>query len=383
MPRRGRGNSARHDRVARCTNCFRKRFTELYCPQFPRGRGSPLQRSYLMQTELLLHQTRRHLPEYGAGEIDIDPIEKGGSDRRFYRVRCAGEQSLILVKYDLRREENRHYVDIAHFLAVHRIRAPRIYFHDPSEGLIWIEDLGEEDLYSFRKKPWSVRQPLYQTALDEIVKLHEVPETDWAQLAGQMPAEFNAALYEWEQRYFFDNCLGRIFGLDQPVLANLAALTPLHAIAEHLATLPRVLVHRDFQSQNIIFRDGRPYLIDFQGMRPGLAGYDLASLIFDPYVKLTADERHELSSYYLEQSTLGGEARATFHDTLRLCAMQRLMQALGAYGFLGLVKGNRHFLAHVPAALAALREVISGIKGLEPLGAALASLREDAVVTKS
>jgi hypothetical protein len=52
--------------------------------------------------------------------------------------------------------------------------------------------------------------------------------------------------------------------------------------------------------------------------------------------------------------------------------MQRLMQALGAYGFLGLVKGSRHFLAHVPAALRSLRNLIADIDLLEPLGAALA-----------
>ena len=61
-------------------------------------------------------------------------------------------------------------------------------------------------------------------------------------------------------------------------------------------------------------------------------------------------------------------------ETLRLCAMQRLMQALGAYGFLGLVKGSRHFLAHVPAALRSLRNLIADIDLLEPLGAALACM---------
>jgi aminoglycoside/choline kinase family phosphotransferase len=57
--------------------------------------------------------------------------------------------------------------------------------------------------------------------------------------------------------------------------------------------------------------------------------------------------------------------------------MQRLMQALGAYGFLGLAKGNRHFLAHVPAALTSLREIVREMKTLAPLGAALASLNGD------
>ena len=68
----------------------------------------------------------------------------------------------------------------------------------------------------------------------------------------------------------------------------------LGRIAEELAQRPRVFVHRDFQSQNIIIRNAQAHLIDFQGMRPGLAEYDLASLLFDPYVDLSPAEREEL-----------------------------------------------------------------------------------------
>src|SRR5215469_4882179 len=95
-----------------------------------------------MRTDLLLRQTRMHFPRLDVAEIKIKPIERGGSDRKFYRIRCSGDQTLILVKYNLEREENRHYVQIAEFLDAHGIRVPKIYFHDPAEGLIWIEDLG-------------------------------------------------------------------------------------------------------------------------------------------------------------------------------------------------------------------------------------------------
>jgi aminoglycoside/choline kinase family phosphotransferase len=316
------------------------------------------------------------VPAFSAGRIEITPIEKGGSDRSFYRVRCPAEQSLILVKYNLAREENRHYVRIAQFLAQHEIHVPKIYFHDADEGLIWIEDLGETDLFSFRDEPWLVRAAFYRSAIDEIAKLHALRAQEWAALRGEMPPEFNASLYRWEQQYFFENCLGRMFRVDEAKRQTLASLSGLGKIAERLALLPRVLVHRDFQSQNLIVRNAQAYLIDFQGMRPGLAQYDLASLLFDPYARLNRSAREELCSYYLERRGLSAKG-ASFHEILRLCAMQRLMQALGAYGFLGLAKGNRHFLAHVPAALVSLREIISEMKTLAPLGAALASLRED------
>ena len=328
--------------------------------------------SFKVKTDLLLKQTRLHLPAFSEGKIEISPIEKGGSDRRFYRVRCGPEQSLILVKYNLERAENRHYVRIAEFLTEHGIAAPKIYFHDAEEGLIWIEDLGESDLFSFRDDTWLVRGALYRSALDEIAKLHDLPESEWAELHGEMPPEFNATLYRWEQNYFFENCLGRIFGFDEARQRELASLPALENIAERLAELPRVLVHRDFQSQNIIVRSGHAYFIDFQGMRPGLAEYDLASLLFDPYVRFLPAEREELYSYYMERRGLSPTRQ--MRETLRLCAMQRLMQALGAYGFLGLVKGSQHFLTHVPAALHSLRNLIADIDLLEPLGAALACL---------
>src|SRR5438270_3498356 len=218
-----------------------------------------------MRTELLLRQTRRHFPGFNVNEIKIAPIEKGGSDRKFYRIRCSSEQSLILVKYNLEREENRHYVEIAQFLETHGIHAPRIYYHDTDEGLIWLEDLGERDLFSYRDESWLVRRAFYESALDEIAKLHRLPESESRAIRSSLPAEFNAALYLWEQHYFFENCLGRYFKIEDAKLHEVAALPALHEIAERLDRLSRVLVHRDFQSQNLIVRHSQAYLIDFQG----------------------------------------------------------------------------------------------------------------------
>ena len=312
-----------------------------------------------MKTELLLRQTRLHFPRFDVDEVKITPIEKGGSDRKFYRVRCSAEQSLILVKYDRAREENRHYVEIAQFLEAHEIRAPRIYYHDADEGLIWLEDLGKSDLFSYRSESWLVRRAFYESALDEVRKLHQLPEAVCVEMHQHLPAEFNAALYLWEQSYFFENCLGRYFKVDPARIESLGGSPVLHRIAEDLAQLPRVLVHRDFQSQNILVRNGQAYLIDFQGMRPGLAQYDLASLLYDPYVDLTGAERNELLEHYC-----GEKPTSDFLKTLGLCAMQRLMQALGAYGYLGLVKGHKHFLDYIPKAVNSLGEAVAEIDGL-------------------
>ena len=328
-----------------------------------------------MRTDFLLRRTRMHFPLLDVADIKIRPIEKGGSDRKFYRIRCSPNRPLILVKYNLEHEENRHYVEIAKFLDGHGIRVPKIYFHDGAEGLIWIEDLGERDLYSFRRDSWLVRRALYESALDEIIKLHCLPESVCVEMKEHLPAEFNFALYRWEQRYFFNNCLGCYFKVSESIRKELATLPGLREIAKRLASLPRLLVHRDFQSQNIIIQNGQANLIDFQGMRPGLAEYDLASLLFDPYVEVSDAERSELITYYREKKAADGPAvYEQFEKTLQLCAMQRLMQALGAYGFLGLVRGHEHFLQYVPRAMPSLREIVAKIDDLKPLASLLAEV---------
>ena len=310
-------------------------------------------------------------------DISITPIEKGGSDRKFYRVRLA-HRSLILVKYTAQREENRHYVRIAGVLDALGVRTPKIYFHDEAQGLIWMEDLGEHDLWSYRDAAWPVRRGYYQSALQEAWRLHERGWGGRSRFPFTLQSEFNAALYRWEQKYFFEHCIGGYFGsLDDPGrVARVSEAWIWESIAQRLAAWPRVLVHRDFQSQNILIHDGQAHLIDFQGLRPGLAHYDLASLLYDPYVRLSADERTELLDFYLAQGRRHdlGETRAQFDEIYRLCALQRLMQALGAYGYLGLVRERPEFLAHIPVALASLREVAAAIPGLDEFSALLAGL---------
>lgn len=320
----------------------------------------------------LIDQTVSRFPSFAAHDVAVVPLEKGGSDRSFYRIAIKDVHSLILAKYGHQREENRHYVAIARFLTGVGVRVPEIYFHDENEGLIWMEDLGDHDLWSFREEPWDVRGALYRDALEQVLTLHTQ-----AHIAHHgsptVQAEFSAELYRWEQNYFLEHCLAQYFEIDPAVVEERCDSVRLKEISEELSAEPRVFVHRDFQSQNIVIKDGAACLIDFQGMRPGLAQYDLASLLLDPYVRLTAGERDELLDFYVSRlEELGHPPSPNFRAIFDLCAMQRLMQALGAYGFLGLVKGRTHFLEHIPAALENLRVVVARISGLENLGLLLA-----------
>ncbi len=323
----------------------------------------------------VLALARDRFPGYTGGGFDVSPLVKGGSDRKFFRVRSGGNSSMIIVRYSGHREENKHYVDIAQFLAASGVNVPRIYLHDPAEGLIFMEDLGELDLWHWRDEPWSVRRPLYQASLDQIALLHTNATKRFPGSGIRLENEFAEQLYLWEQNYFFEHCLGKYFSIPQTEIRNLQALPGLESAARRLAGLPRVLVHRDFQSQNILTSQGKAWLIDFQGMRPGLAQYDLASLLYDPYVSLTNEERSELAGYYRARAEgAGAGVFENFHDILDLCAMQRLMQALGAYGFLGLEKQRSEFLAHIPVAGSSLSGILDRIEGMQPLGNLVASL---------
>jgi hypothetical protein len=316
-----------------------------------------------MLPENLIQETVSRFPRYAKGSIQIEPLEKGGSDRKYYRIRVTPDHSLILVRYGDSREENRHYCAIAEFLATLSIHVPEIFHHDEEERLIWMEDLGELDLWSWREAGWETLRDFYSLALDEIAALHTrgMGALPGASLALQ--AEFTEELYAWEQGYFFENCVGRYFGRDGAPGVDAARL---REIARELAAKERVLVHRDFQSQNVLIDRGHAWLIDFQGLRPGLAQYDLASLVYDPYMDLTAGQREELIDAYLGKVLdAGGEIGADFRHTLDLCAMQRLMQALGAYGFLGLVRERKAFLQYIPIALKSLREVLERLPDLK------------------
>jgi aminoglycoside/choline kinase family phosphotransferase len=322
-----------------------------------------------MLSETLIEQTLSRFPQTARADVTVQPLEKGGSDRKYYRIEMGGLESLILVKYGDQREENRHYVSIARFLDTEGIRVPRIYFHDETERLIWMEDLGEVDLWEHRLEPWNALLPLYCSALDQVALLHGRAHLSPQRTNLELQNEFNAELYLWEQNYFFENCAERYFKVD-PTLVDLHRRSEvLTKIAMELATLPRVFVHRDFQSQNIMIKGGKAYLIDFQGLRPGLPQYDLASLVYDPYVALEEAQRGELLEYYIQKHVAYGDASGEFRRIFNLCAMQRLMQALGAYGFLGLVKERLEFLQHIQPALASLKIVLARIPGMESMRA--------------
>lgn len=284
------------------------------------------------------------------------PVGRGGSDRDYFRLAAPGRDSVILMRYGLLREENRGYAAIAGFLGNIGVPAPAVFGHDPERGLLVMEDLGDEDLCSFRDAPWEIRRPLYEKTLEAVLMLHAFPTERFPAAGVRLMPGFSPELYRWERDYFRRHCVGTACRIGTAAAEEEALEAELASLARRLDSTPAVLIHRDLQSQNVMIRRGEPFLIDFQGMRFGSPLYDLGSLLCDPYVDLGEGEREALLGYYAERSGLGAD-RKEFRGLFLLASAQRLMQALGAFAFLGLEKGRAHFLAHLPVGLDRLIDV--------------------------
>ena len=183
---------------------------------------------------------------------------------------------------------------------------------------------------------------------------------------------FGPDLYRWERNYFKDHFVRDVCGIKLEPSIEREIEAELSGLAERLAGTMRCLIHRDLQSQNVMIRGREPFLIDFQGMRFGSLFYDLGSLLCDPYANFSEAERDELLSFYYELwSTKQNPEQGrrvkwdldwvTFQNYFWEASAQRLMQALGAYGFLGLKKGLKAYLVHIPAGLFNLHLAASNV----------------------
>jgi aminoglycoside/choline kinase family phosphotransferase len=289
--------------------------------------------------------------------IDLTPLAERGSDRSYYRLQWDRNRSAIFMHYSPERRENTLFAEIAAFLSGIGVPTARILGSDPGAYVVVMEDLGDADLWSLRNESWENRSFLYRKTLDAVERLHSYPVERFPLDRIPLAEAFNISLYRWERDYFLENFVGGLCGirLEPGFRINLEA--ELDRLAERLSTLPGCLVHRDLQSQNIMVRKDGPVLIDFQGMRFGTLFYDLGSLLYDPYVEQTEAEREELLVYYYQLA----ENRMKPEDFQRAfleASVQRLMQALGAYGFLGTVKGLSSYLAHVRPGLGNLQLVL-------------------------
>lgn len=317
-----------------------------------------------------------HLPGLGIplAELEVTPIHTGGSDRLFFRLTGGGVR--VILNHTPEAGEFTWYVEIGSELYRGGVPVPAFLAQDRSLGLALLADAGSCSLHDQVKAVLAATPPgqgqdsalcdLYLPVLKGAALLHHLPPEQCPTLAAR---RFDYETWRWETDYFRQRFLVGYLGWSAQGLAGLDPV--FEFLARRLEAIPQVPVHRDFQSQNLLLSASGVSMVDFQGARLGPWMYDLASLLKDPYVDLDFRLQSELWSAYLRLAGAGGEAPvpgrgkapAELKTTYELVALQRLMQALGAYGFLGLVKGRRAFLAHIPTALGQLEHSLDELIG--------------------
>lgn len=316
-----------------------------------------------MPTDAILSTARQYLEVDPTVPITLEPIKRGASGRTIVRVKSPVCEPFIGIHWTEEREDNARFVPVAQMLKQAKLRVPAILHERMRYRVALVEDLGDADLLSLKDQPFDQREPYYRSALKQIDRLFyaKIPK-DF-----ELMPPFDNELYRWEQRYFAQHLVEGHLGLNADSVLSHPALISL---AERLGKVSRHLVHRDFQSQNLMLRDGEAWLIDFQGLRRGRQEYDLASLVFDPYMNHSADERERILAIWEDIADERPET-GLFHE----CAAQRLMQALGAYGNILRRGGDDWYRQHIATAGRLLGEVVAGTALEPPLAPVIAAIR--------
>jgi aminoglycoside/choline kinase family phosphotransferase len=294
-------------------------------------------------------------------EVDAVLIGLGGSDRKYYRVRNDGKTAVLMECKPDDPDYERHLI-YTRFFAAHSVPVPGLIEKDDIARSALFEDLGDASLYSYMKFPHDKEhiEDIYRSVLDVLVKMHTRVTRHVHECPQLGERIFDYDYLRWETEYFLDRF---VIGLRQVSLVSRTALEEEFCrLALKVDEYPKGVIHRDFQCQNImITAGGMPRIIDFQGARMAPAAYDVASILWDPYCRLDDNVRKRLLDYYVSEVKKQSEGFSAkiFSDSLIPCRLQRHMQALGAYGFLSVVKGKKYFLKHVPEALRLLKEEAS------------------------
>jgi NDP-sugar pyrophosphorylase family protein/aminoglycoside/choline kinase family phosphotransferase len=300
-------------------------------------------------------------------------LGRRGSARRFWRLMPAGDgPGGIVVIASRERPENARYAGHAAVLAEAGVPVPRVLADLPDADTVVLEDWGDRSLLHRMQRAGANPAALYEPALQAAAALH-MRATALVRLRGTaMEPAFDAAVYGWEHDLFEHHLIRGRQGLEA---IGEAVREDLETVSRRLLGAPLVVVHRDLQSSNILFRGNRIALIDFQGMRLGPAAYDLASLLCDPYVALDDSARSLLLHRY---ATLCGDTVNL--DIFPWAAVQRLLQALGAYARLAAMR--LPFARYIPTALA-LAERQAQTCGLRALAGLLSHSADLERVTKT
>jgi aminoglycoside/choline kinase family phosphotransferase len=307
-----------------------------------------------------LFEQRFHIPV-----LKIQPLqgELGGSGRSITRL-SSGRQSAIGILYNVR-EENVAFLEFSRHFRDHGLPVPEIYAENLERGAYLEEDLGDLTLFDFlsaNRNGESIAPAVaevYRKVLEVLPRFQIEAGRDLNYKVCYPRASFDRQSINWDLNYFKYYFL-RLAGIpfnEQSLEQDFTRLTKFLLTADH-----DYFLYRDFQSRNVMLRNGEPFFVDYQGGRRGALQYDVASLLYDAKADLPPDLRQQLLDHYLDglrnYIPLPGDA---FMQHYYAFVYVRLMQAFGAYGFRGFYERKSHFLQSVPYALKNLRWLLHNV----------------------
>jgi aminoglycoside/choline kinase family phosphotransferase len=330
-----------------------------------------------MSTEVLkkLFEAHFHSP---ALQVQRMQGELGGSGRKITRL-SSERNTAIGIEYGVR-EENRAFLEFSKHFYKHGLPVPQIYGEDLGQGAYLEEDLGDTTLFQFLSKNRQAEQiaapvaEAYRQVVAVLPRFQVEAGRDLDYSVCYPIASFDRQSVAWDLNYFkyyFLRLAGVPFN-EQALENDFGRLTDFLMSADR-----DYFMYRDFQSRNIMLRDGLPFFVDYQGGRKGALQYDIASLLFDSKADLPPKLRQSLLNDYLD--ALGHYVKVDREASLRhyyAYVYVRLMQAMGAYGFRGFYERKTHFLQSVPYAMKNLRWLLHNVELPVALPALMAAFRD-------
>jgi aminoglycoside/choline kinase family phosphotransferase len=297
--------------------------------------------------------------------------ELGGSGRKIIHL-ASEKHRAIGILYGVR-EENAAFLEFSKHFRRHGLPVPEIYAEDLSQGAYLEEDLGDTTLFEFlsKNRPGGIIAPQVVESYRKVVAILPRFQVEAARDLNYSVcypvSSFDRQSIAWDLNYFKYYFL-RLAGIpfnEQSLEDDFSRLT------EFLLSASRdYFLYRDFQSRNIMLRNGDPFFVDYQGGRKGALQYDIASLLYDAKADLPPELRQQLLDHYLDRlSSFIQLDRAAFLQHFYPYVYIRILQALGAYGFRGFFERKVHFLQSVPYALKNLRWLLHHVRLPIPLPA--------------
>src|SRR5271156_2971210 len=290
--------------------------------------------------------------------------ELGGSGRKIIRL-SAGPRTAIGILYNVR-EENAAFLAFSKHFRRHNLPVPEIYAEALDRGAYLEEDLGDTTLFELLSKnrqggtiaPQVVEA--YKKVVAVLPRFQVEAGRDLDYSVCYPISSFDRQSIAWDLNYFKYYFL-RLAGIpfnEHSLEDDFSRLT------DFLLSAPRdYFLYRDFQSRNIMLRDGQPYFVDYQGGRKGALQYDISSLLYDAKADLPPDLRQQLLYDYLRAlEKFIPVDRDAFIRHYYAYVYVRIMQALGAYGFRGFYERKAHFLQSVPYALKNVRWLLHNVE---------------------